>query len=181
MTDKKGIIDAIKEGFASMLKKEEIKMGQLKLKDGKTKIEFEGDKPELNMPVFLVLEDGEKARVPEGEHELESGEILFVDKNGLVAEAPKEEEKVEEPKEDELVAALQKMFDAFKVEFSGQLKEVEDKFSLKLKEQEDLNKVLEAKLEKEPAAPKIVKVELDKEVLDTKKGRLFNAVLNAQN
>ena len=179
MTDKKGIIDAIKEGFASMLKKEEIKMGQLKLKDGKTKIEFEGDKPELDMPVFLVLEDGEKARVPEGEHELESGEILFVDKNGLVAEAPKEE--VEEPKEEELVAALQKMFDAFKVEFSGQLKEVEDKFSLKLKEQEDLNKVLEAKLEKEPAAPKIVKVELDKEVLDTKKGRLFNAVLNAQN
>jgi len=181
MTDKKGIIDAIKEGFASMLKKEEIKMGQLKLKDGKTKIEFEGDKPELDMPVFLVLEDGEKARVPEGEHELESGEILFVDKNGLVAEAPKEEAKVEEPKEEELVAALQKMFDAFKVEFSGQLKEVEDKFSLKLKEQEDLNKVLEAKLEKEPAAPKIVKVELDKEVLDTKKGRLFNAVLNAQN
>jgi hypothetical protein len=181
MTDKKGIIDAIKEGFASMLKKEEIKMGQLKLKDGKTKIEFEGDKPELDMPVFLVLEDGEKARVPEGEHELESGEILFVDKNGLVAEAPKEEDEVEEPKEDELVAALQKMFDAFKVEFSGQLKEVEDKFSLKLKEQEDLNKVLEAKLEKEPAAPKIVKVELDKEVLDTKKGRLFNALLNAQN
>lgn len=183
MSDKKSIVDAIKEGFASLLKKEEIKMGQLKLKDGKTKIEFEGDAPEVNMPVFLILEDGEKERVPEGEHELENGEKLFVDKNGLVAEAPAveaTEEVEEEVKEEELVAELQKLFADFKTEFSNQVKEIETKFSLKLKEQEDLNKELEAKLEKEPAAPKIVKTELSIEPKTTQE-RLWLAIQKAKN
>lgn len=183
MSDKKSIVDAIKEGFASLLKKEEIKMGQLKLKDGKTKIGFEGDKPEMEMPVFLILEDGDKARMPEGEHELESGEILFIDKNGLVMEAPKSEEKEEvkeEVKEEEMVAELTKMFAEFKAEFSNQVKAIEDKFSLKLKEQEDLNKQLEAKLEKEPADEKIVKLESTKEP-KTPQDRLWMAIQNAKN
>lgn len=174
MSDKKSIADAIREGFASILKKEEIKMGQLKLKDGKTKIEFEGDAPEVNKPVFLILDDGEKARVPEGEHELENGEKLFVDKNGLVTEA------VEEENTEELVAELKELFKDFKTEFSNQIKEVEEKFELKLKEEKEKNEKLEAKLEKEPAAPKIVKTELSIEP-KTAQDRLWMAIQKAKN
>lgn len=166
------------------LGKSEIKMGQLKLKDGKTKIEFEGDVPEVNKPVFLVLEDGEKERVPQGEHELENGGKLYVDQNGLVAEAPIEEEVKEEymTKEDskELVAEMAELLKGIETKFSSQLEEIKKGFTVELEAEKEKNKELEAKLEKEPAAQKIVKTELSIEP-KTIQDRLLLAIQKAKN
>lgn len=182
MSDKK----SLKETFSEVLKelgfgKADVKMGRLKLKDNKTIIEFEGDAPEIGMPVFGLSEDKEERfALPEGDHELENGEVLHVDKNGLVAEA------VEEPSEEvkEAVAEMAKIFraemkkteDKFDVKFAELKKDFEDK----LKVEEDKNKGLEAKLAKEPAGEKIVKTELIKEPKNGKE-RLYNAVSAALN
>jgi hypothetical protein len=129
------------------------------------------------MPVFALSEDKqEKVAMPEGAHELENGEILHVDKNGLVADAP-----VEEPAD--IKEAVTEMAKAFKVE----MKKMQDAFDAKLKKAiEDIQgahkkevDALEAKLAAEPAAPKVVKTELVKEP-KTKEDRLFNAILSAQ-
>lgn len=176
---KKTILQELREAIG--LSKTDIKMGQLKLKDGKTKIEFEGDKPELGMPVFLVLEDKEREAIPEGAHELESGEILNIDKNGLVAEAASLEEVVEEPKEEEMVAELMEVIKALDAKFSAQVEEIKKGFETKLQAEKAKNETLEAKLEKEPAAEKIVKTELSTEVPNTKEGRLWSAILKSKN
>jgi hypothetical protein len=178
MSDKKNIVEAIKEAFAEMkFGQKEVQMGRLKLKDNKTIVEFEGDKPEVGMPVFALSEDKqEKVAMPEGAHELENGEILHVDKNGLVADA-----QVEEPAD--IKEAVTEMAKAFKVE----MQKMQDAFDAKLKKAiEDVQgahkkevDALEAKLAAEPAAPKVVKTELVKEP-KTKEDRLFNAILSAQ-
>lgn len=172
---KQSIQDELKVFFAGILKKEakeEVKLGQLKLKDGETVLEFEGDKPEVGMPVFILSMDedkGEKIRIaaPEGEHELESGEKLFIDKNGLVAEEAKEEVKAD-PKEEDVVAEL-------KAFFSKEIKEMKEDFEAKLQVEKDKNAELEKKLEEEPAAEKIVRTELAIEEPKTREDRLLNA------
>jgi hypothetical protein len=177
---KKTILQELREAIG--LTKAEVKMGTLKLKDGKTKIEFDGDKPEIEMPVFLVLEDGEKTALPEGEHELEDGSKLFVDANGLVQAEPVavEEPVVEEPKE-EMVAELMEIIKGLDAKFSAQVEEIKKGFEAKLELAETKNIELEAQLEKEPAADKIVKTELQRSEPKTKKERLLNIALTALN
>jgi hypothetical protein len=178
MSDKKNIVEAIKEAFAEMkFGQKEVQMGRLKLKDNKTIVEFEGDKPEVGMPVFALSEDKqEKVAMPEGAHELENGEILHVDKNGLVADAP-----VEEPAD--IKEAVTEMAKAFKVEMQKMQDAFDAKFEKTIGEIKEAHKkevdALEAKLAAEPAAPKVVKTELVKEP-KTKEDRLFNAILSAQ-
>jgi hypothetical protein len=177
---KKTILQELREAIG--LTKAEVKMGTLKLKDGKTKIEFDGDKPEIEMPVFLVLEDGEKTALPEGEHELEDGSKLFVDANGLVQAEPVavEEPVVEEPKE-EMVAELMEIIKGLDAKFSTQVEEIKKGFEAKLEVAQAKNIELEAQLEKEPAADKIVKTELQRAEPKTAKERLLNVALTALN
>lgn len=181
MSDKaKSFIEELKEAIG--LNKTEVKMGQLKLKDGKTKITFEGEKPEVEMPVFLVLEDGEKERVPEGKHELEDGSFLYVDANGLVSAEPKEEEQ---PKiEEEVKDAVMEMASQFKQEiasFKAQMAEMKADFEAQLKAEKEKNEALEAKLAKEPAEDKIVPVELKNFEPKTQQERFWLSIQQAKN
>ncbi|MEM9823235.1 MAG: XkdF-like putative serine protease domain-containing protein [Bacteroidota bacterium] len=204
MTDKEQIKASIwatlKEAFTPE-KKEEVKLGQLMLKDGKTKVEFEGDEPKVGEPVFGMSEDSEeKFPMPEGSHELESGEMLHVDSNGLVAEAPEEIEAEMSPEDKE--AAKEEIKKLLEVVMGEVKKEVTESFDAKLsevtksieslkKEKENLevkleasekkNKELEAKLEEIPAEPKIVKTSLKVEKPQNAKQRLFNVALEALN
>ena len=178
MADTKSIIDAIKEGFEAVFKKEEVKMGKLKLKDGKTTIEFEGDAPEVGMPVFVLSESKERITAPEGKHELEGGEFLHVDKNGLVAEG------VEEDKKEEMVE-MAKMFaeklSEFETKYDAKLAKIESDHKAAIDAEKEKNKELEAKLEKTPAAEKIVLGEQKIEEPKTAKERLYNALMSAKN
>ncbi|UII80003.1 XkdF-like putative serine protease domain-containing protein [Flagellimonas sp. CMM7] len=189
---KDNILTALKEFFIKEEdKKAEVKMGQLKLSDGKSIVEFEGDAPEVGKPVFGLSEDKEeKFPMPEGSHELESGDMLHVDSNGLVAETPIEEPKVEvkeEAKNDVEESAIE-MAKIFKSEMAKMEKSFEDRFSkmeqgfkTQLEAEKKKNQELEAKLEKEPAADKIVKTVLKVAEPKNAKQRLLNVALEARN
>jgi hypothetical protein len=203
--DKKTLLETIKEGLLSFSKKEEVtevKFGQVTLKDGSTKIEYEGESLEVGLPVFLVLEDGEKVAAPEGEHELDNGEFIYVDSNGLIKEAPIKEEVKEEVSDAEMVAELMKALEGFKAEFSKEMEVVKSELQshkvemakslevevaktkevdTQLQAEKVKNIELEAKLEKEPAAGKIVKTEFKVAEPKNAKQRLLNVALEAFN
>ena len=103
----KKIIDAIKEGFASLslstettevveITEEPIKMAQMKLKDGVTVLEAENF--EVGKEVMVVAEDGTKIPAPEGEHQLEDDSFIvvkIVDEKSIIDEVkPKAEDEV---------------------------------------------------------------------------------------
>ena len=89
----------------------EVKLAQMKLKDGVTIIE--ADAFEMDNAVFIVNGE-EKIPVPVGEYELEDGNILKVDVEGVIAaiempeeEMPANEEEVASPAEEEVVASAE--------------------------------------------------------------------------
>jgi len=173
----KDIIDAIRDAF----KPAEVKLGSLKLKDGKTKVVFDGDEPIMGQPVFFLSEDKkEKITVPQGKYETETGIFLNVDKNGLLAEEEVQEPEAEKVEEKELETALSA--------FLAELKEMKDEFNkdkeafkVALAAEKKRNAELEAKLEEKPAAEKItLKTELIAEPKNTKE-RLFNVAMSTLN
>lgn len=214
--NRKAMLEVVLEAFniSKGEVKEDVKLAELKLKDGKTKITFEGDTPDTGLPVFLMIEtEGEEMKkepAPEGKHELESGEFLYVDSNGLISDAPVEEEAQkeavvemsEEVKEEVVVDAtieLKEILEGFKAELSKEVNEAKESFKVELKKQVDeevaktealkveleaekqKNIELESKLEKEPAAEKIVKTELKVMQPKNAKQRLLNVVAEALN
>jgi len=76
----------------------EIKLEQMMMADGVTKIE--ADTFEAGKEVFVVTEDEQKIAVPVGEYELEDGRILVVVEEGIISEVKEKEEEVEEVKEE---------------------------------------------------------------------------------
>ena len=65
----------------------EIKLKQMMMADGVTKIE--ADTFEAGKEVFVVTEDEQKIAVPVGEYELEDGRILVIEEEGIIKERPK--------------------------------------------------------------------------------------------
>lgn len=93
----------------------EIKLEQMLMGDGVTKIEAESF--EAGKEVFVVTEDEQKIAVPVGEYELEDGRILVIVEEGIISEVKEKEEEVEEevkeeetteemPKEEEMSEAV---------------------------------------------------------------------------
>ena len=72
----------------------EVKLAQMKLKDGVTVIEAEAFEPE--QAVFIVNGE-EKIPLPVGEYELEDGMILVVTVEGIIAEIKEVEVEEEAP------------------------------------------------------------------------------------
>jgi hypothetical protein len=81
----------------SLLSKE-IKLEQMLMGDGVTKIE--ADSFEAGKEVFVVTEDEQKIAVPVGEYELEDGRILVIVEEGIISEVKEKEEEVEEVEEE---------------------------------------------------------------------------------
>jgi len=86
----------------------EVKLEQMKLKDGVTIVEAELFEPE--QPIFIVNED-ERVALPIGEYEFEDGKILKVVEEGVISEIMEKQEEVEEPemeKEEEVEMETEK-------------------------------------------------------------------------
>lgn len=86
----------------------EVKLEQMKLKDGVTIIEAELFEPE--QPIFIVNEE-ERVALPIGEYEFEDGKILKVVEEGIISEIMEKQEEVEEPemeKEEEVEMETEK-------------------------------------------------------------------------
>lgn len=80
---------------------QEVKLEQMMMADGVTKIE--ADSFEAGKEVFVVTEDEQKIAVPVGEYELEDGRILVVVEEGIISEVKEKEEEVEEEVKEEEV------------------------------------------------------------------------------
>ena len=80
----------------------EVKLAQMKLKDGVTVIE--ADAFEMDNNVFIVNGE-EKIPMPVGEYELEDGMILVVAVEGVITEIKEPEAEVETPEVEEEVEA----------------------------------------------------------------------------
>ena len=80
----------------------EIKLEQMMMADGVTKIE--ADSFEAGKEVFVVTEDEQKIAVPVGEYELEDGRILVIVEEGIISEVKevKEEEEMPEAPAEEM-------------------------------------------------------------------------------
>lgn len=176
---------------------EEVKMGSAKSKDGKVTIQWDGDTIETGAAVYVATEEGERVPLPVGDYELEDGNVISVQEEGIIGEAkpmeaPKEEEMEQdapapeaptaEPTIDNEMQDLVNAINKITIQYSEQKvnevkKENEEIVSLK-KELEDL-KVEFAKLKEEPAAtPKktqATQVNLSKPAT-TKKGRIYNSL-----
>ena len=72
----------------------EVKLEQMLMGDGVTKIEAETFEP--GSEVFVVTEDEQKIAVPVGEYELEDGRILVIVEEGIISEVKEKVEEVEE-------------------------------------------------------------------------------------
>ena len=140
------IVNAIKEGFASVKLSEEVAtveevqvtLETMKLKDGVTILE--ADSFEAGQPVFIVAENGDKVPAPIGEHELEDGRILVITEEGMIAEikevmaeeeAPVEEAPVEMSTEEMIKSIVTSMsievakqIETIRTELSAQITEV---------------------------------------------------------
>ena len=73
----------------------EIKLEQMMMADGVTKIE--ADTFEAGKEVFVITEDEQKIAVPVGEYELEDGRILVVVEEGIISEIKEVKEEEEMP------------------------------------------------------------------------------------
>lgn len=96
------VVNAIKEGFASLsLKKEDevkVTLGSVNTADGTVKINFEGDTVAADLPVTMTTPDGELP-LPDGEYELDGGMKITVSGSIVqeVATATEETDQAEEP------------------------------------------------------------------------------------
>ena len=88
----------------------EIKLEQMLMGDGVTKIEAETF--EAGKEVFVVTEDEQKIAVPVGEYELEDGRILVIVEEGIISEVKEKEEEVKEEEVTEEAPVEEEMSEA---------------------------------------------------------------------
>lgn len=141
---KETLLDKIASKVGVMLtgeeSKKEVKLEKAVLKDG-TPVEIEGK------AIFVLTEDGERLPAPVANHELENGDVVVVEEEGVVKEIIKADSEGEEEdlKED-------------KMEFASK----EDMQNLK-KEMDELRGMIEGKDKEEMSKEDLAKAEPVKE------------------
>ena len=141
---KETLLDKIASKVGLMLtgeeSKKEVKLEKAVLKDG-TPVEIEGK------AIFVLTEDGERLPAPVANHELENGDVVVVEEEGVVKEIIKADAAVEDEdlKED-------------KMEFASK----EDMQNLK-KEMDELRGMIEGKDKEEMSKEDLAKAEPVKE------------------
>lgn len=141
---KETLLDKIASKVGVMLtgeeSKKEVKLEKAVLKDG-TPVEIEGK------AIFVLTEDGERLPAPVAKHELENGDVVVVEEEGVVKEIIKADAAVEDEdlKED-------------KMEFASK----EDMQNLK-KEMDELRGMIEGKDKEEMSKEDLAKAEPVKE------------------
>ena len=151
---KETLLDKIASKVGLMLtgeeSKKEVKLEKAVLKDG-TPVEIEGK------AIFVLTEDGERLPAPVANHELENGDVVVVEEEGVVKEIIKADSEVEEEdlKED-------KMEFASKEDMQNLKKEMDElRGMIEGKDKEEMSKEDSAKAE--PVKEEIKKEELSAE------------------
>jgi hypothetical protein len=169
------ILTAIKDGFSSLIKKEEIVLGSVMTQDQSLTIDFEGDTLAVGMPLTIQNENGDVMPLPDGEYILENGMTLTV-AGGLVselseakAEEAEEEMETEMEKESPSVGGVksekhtQEIFYQLAKEFGTQLEamkaELKADFTAKLEEQKEIVSLTKNKPAKEKSFEEMTALE----------------------
>jgi len=158
---KETLLDKIAHKVSLMLtgeaSKKEVKLEKAKLKDG-TIVEIEGDS------IFVLTGDEEGAErllAPVANHELENGDIVVVEEEGVIKEVIKADASPEEELKDE-----KKMEFASKEDMQNLKKEMDELRKMVEGKKEEMAKAEKAELEKQELA----KQELPKKVTHTPEG-----------
>ena len=129
---------------------QEVKLEQMFMADGVTKIE--ADSFETGKEVFVVTEDEQKIAVPVGEYELEDGRILVIVEEGIISEVKEKEEEVEEEVKEEEVTEEMPVEEEMSAPVSTPKKTIEsivkETFFSEMENLKKENEALKAKLAK---------------------------------
>ena len=181
------IVNAIKEGFASVkLSQEvatvegvEVTLETMKLKDGVTILEAEIF--EAGQPVFIVAENDERVPAPIGDHELEDGRILVITEEGVIAEikeAMAEEEtqevETEMSKEDQFSELVKSIVTSMSIEVAKQIESVKTELSAQIAEVKTAQIEVKASTKAKPE----VKETSNKNVKLTRNQKILNNIKN---
>lgn len=119
---------------------EEVKLAQAKLENGTI---IEAESIASGQEVFIVTED-EKVALPVGEYQLEDGQMLKVEEEGIIAsigakeEKPAEEDLSEETETEELAEEKEEMKYATKEELS-EVKDMIEEIKAMIKDKEEMS------------------------------------------
>ena len=170
------ILSAIKDGFASLIKKEEIVLGSVMTQDQSLTIDFEGDTLAVGLPLTIQNENGDVMPLPDGEYILENGMVLTV-AGGLVSELSEGEAEAAEEAETEIPAEMEKespsvvksekhtqeIFYQLAQEFGKQLEtlkaELKADFEAKIEEQKEIISLTKNKPAKEKSFEEMTALE----------------------
>jgi len=171
------ILSAIKDGFASLIKKEEIVLGSVMTQDQSLTIDFEGDTLAVGLPLTIQNENGDVMPLHDGEYILENGMTLTV-AGGLVSELSEAKAETAEA-ETEIPAEMEKespsvggvksekhtqeIFYQLAKEFGTQLEamkaELKADFTAKLEEQKEIVSLTKNKPAKEKSFEEMTALE----------------------
>ena len=146
-----------------------VEMATMKLANG---IVVEAESFEAGQNVFLIGEDDEKVAAPVGEHELEDGNILVIEEEGVIKEIKEATEEVveEEPvAEEESTEMAEEMEYVSKEEFTAAMTEIKEMIAAMMpKEEQSAEEVVEEVVEEKvemsevPAAKKVTAAPVEK-------------------
>jgi hypothetical protein len=189
-----GHIETVKKYTTGLVDKNKINLMEVKTRDGLT-LTWDGD-AEVGKDIFIILEDGTKSPLADGEYELEDGTKLVVAGGKvadiMTAEAPAAEE-MQEPTDD-VMGYIKPMMEEFRgmiAELSTRIDKLENVEDVaeestdeeKEKDKENYSKIteLEARIEqlsKIAGAPSITK-KSDREVEAEKREEVLLAKIKA--
>jgi hypothetical protein len=116
-----GVFDMIKIEAKKFIQPK-LKFMKAKLKDGK-EISISTDTLEVGATVTIIDEQGNETPAPEGEHTLESGEIIVLDSNGVIAEIKPAMEMEDDKKFEVTPEIITALADALKPAIAEMIKE----------------------------------------------------------
>lgn len=172
--ERKFDFNAFKEGLKALVAKfAKQKFASIKTADGKV-LCYEGDTPQIGMPVMICGEGGAMSPAPDGEHNMEDGSVMIV-KEGKILDIKKETptNKPEEMTADQISEMISKVvtekMTAITNDFAKQIGDLKTAFEAKFSEKDAAvattnaaMKTVEEKLDKEMAFSKEVMTLLEK-------------------
>lgn len=135
----------------------EVKLEQMKLENGTV---LEADKFEEGNEIFIVTED-ERVALPVGEYDLEDGQILVIEEEGIIKEmkSANEEAKDEESEEEEVVVEAEEEKEEMSYATKEELAEVKsmiDEIKAMLEPKEEMSEEPKEEVELSEVAQEVV-------------------------
>jgi|TARA_X000001388_G_scaffold68829_1_gene56906 hypothetical protein len=124
---------------------EEVKLAQATLENGTI---LEAEAFEAGNEIFIVSED-DKVAVPVGEYQMEDGQMLIIEEEGIIGEIKAQEAEEEVEAEEEIEAYVSKE------EFNSAVEEIKGMINELKKDKEEMAEEVKEELSKTPAVEPI--------------------------